>query len=107
MKRIILVLVLLVTWSLLSVPAFASSAMTEEGKNPPANQNGSQGDLVVDLTGAPNDDGSEGDPGDAGDGYGAAGNPEFTLGDGAQGSDGSIMEEYLLFLMMMVQQLAP
>lgn len=107
MKRIITVLVLLVTISLAAGSLDGSTALAG-GFQDPGGPDQDRGDLIVDQDGSP-DDGSEGDPGDAGDGYGATGNgPKFGLGDdGVQGSDSSIIEEWLLFLIIVVQQLAP
>jgi hypothetical protein len=107
MNRIITVLVLLVTVSLAAGSLDGSTALAG-GFQDPGDPHQDRGDQIVDQQGSPDDD-SEGDPGDAGDGYGATGDgPKFGLGDdGDQGSDSSTLEEWLLFLITMIQQLAP
>lgn len=108
MKRIVLVLVLLVTWSLASVPSLTSSALAGEIQIPDMTKPTTSDDGIVGSTGAPDDDGGEGDPDGLGDGYGAAGNPRASLGSSDSDSWGwSALEEYYIFLMLMAQQLAP
>jgi hypothetical protein len=107
MKRIITVLVLLMIVSLAAGSWDGSTAFAGEIQQP-AGTHQDRGDMTVDQQGDPGDD-SEGDPGDAGDGYGATGDaPKFGLGDdGVQGSDTDTIEEWMLFLLRMVLQLAP
>ena len=103
MKKNRLVLVLLVTWALLSTTSLASIA--QAGDDPDLNVPGQGSDpqeIIVPADGAPDDDG-EGDPGDAGDGYGA------TIGDGSGDlggydfEDKSILDELMLILTSLIQ----
>jgi hypothetical protein len=108
MSRIILVLVLLVTWSLASVPSFTPSALAGTVPNPVDEISDDFGGVDAGQNGAPGD-GSEGDPGDAGDGYGVTGGRIMVAtnsGDHEE-CDAPALEEYLFFLAVMVQQLAP
>jgi hypothetical protein len=104
MKRNLAVLVLLVTWSLLSISSLSTAAYAGElfeGQNP---AHGSAKDqLVAETNGASGDD-PEGDPGDAGDGYGIADQPELRgfMGVGPE-VDKSILDEFLLILMSLTQ----
>jgi len=107
MKRIILVLVLLVTWSFTSVPSLTTPAQAGEIQTPDNHHPGSNGFDTLETTGEPRGD-SEGDPGDLGDGYGAVGDPRSYLDSlSSDSSELSALEEYYLLLMLMVQQLAP
>ena len=103
MKKNLTVLVLLVTWVLLSSlslspTAFAGDVPEVNGPN----QGQDPEEIIVPVNGAADDD-DEGDPGDAGDGYGA------TLGDGFGDLGGynivdkSILDELMLILMSLVQ----
>ena len=104
MKRNLLVLVLLVTWSLLSISLLTPVAFAGEL---PASQVADQGpdrdDLIIEVNGG-TDDGSGGDPGDAGDGYGITDQStvQGNLGE-SSGLDNSILDEYLLILMSLIQ----
>ena len=100
MKKNLLVLVLLVTWSLLSISSLSSAAYVGADLDLP------EGSVpegpIVEVNGAGDDD-SGGDPGDAGDGYGATqgnlgGNP-----GGFEGVDDSIFDEYLLIMLSLIQ----
>ena len=108
MKRINLVLVLLLTLSLVSGFYPATSAQAGEIQEPATNgskQNG--GEQTIGLLGEPDDD-NEGDPGNLGDGFGANGSPEFTLGSGGTvDTDSLTLEEFALYLVMMIQLMAP
>ena len=104
MKKNLTVLVLLVTWSLISIPmqSFAANDSRLSG-NPETNGGSSSPDLIIHVTGATGDD-KGGDPGDAGDGYG------FTDVDiiggrfgECDGVDASVIDEYLLFIMSLIQ----
>ena len=102
MKRNLTVLVLLVTCSLLSISLFTSVVCAGElpvksGYRPPQN------DLVVEVTGV-GDDGTSGDPGDAGDGYGIIDKSDL-IGklDGSSTMKDPILDEYLLILMSLIQ----
>jgi hypothetical protein len=104
MKKNLTVLVLLVTWVLLSSLSLSSSALAGDGPeiNGPL-QGPDPEEVIVPVNGAVDDDDDEGDPGDAGDGYGA------TLGDGSDAlggydiADKSILDELMLILMSLVQ----
>ena len=107
MKRITLVLVLLLTLSLTASPWLVPSARAGEfeEQNPPKPD--PTEDVLLDLLGDP-DDGGKGDPGNMGDGFGADGGSDFFIGaDGGLDPQGTILEEYLLLLTLMIQQLAP
>jgi len=104
MKKDRMVLVLLVMWSLLSISSLSSLAFAGEipddqdlsGKSP-------HQDTIIQVNGA-TDDGTDGDPGDAGDGYGIAEQIGSSDNVGACGCMGkSILDEYLLILMSLVQ----
>jgi hypothetical protein len=104
MKRNLTVLVLLVTWSLLSVSSLNSVAYAGDLPETQGFDLGSaQDDPIVEVNGG-NDDGTGGDPGDAGDGYGIADQSDL-LGNlgGSSGLDDSILDEYLLILMSLMQ----
>jgi hypothetical protein len=108
MKRIVLVLVLLVTWSLASVPSLTSSALAGDIQIPDMTKPTTSGYGVVETTGAPDSDRNEGDPDGMGDGYGATGSPRASLDSSDSDMCGwSVLEEYYIFLMLIVQQLAP
>jgi hypothetical protein len=103
MKRNLTVLVLLVTWSLLSIPTLALAGNETEMAGGPDPNNDCSQDLIVHVTGAADDD-SGGDPGDAGDGYGFN-DPDLIGGITGEcdGVDPSLIEEYLIFLMSLAQ----
>ncbi len=104
MKKNLAVLVLLVAWSLLSIPSLSSVACA--GGIPEyldSNSGSSPHDLIVHVTGA-TDDGTGGDPGDAGDGYGVSDQPDLGgFMGGSDGMDDSILDEFLLILMSLIQ----
>jgi hypothetical protein len=104
MKRNLTVLVLLVTWSLMSIPMLSFAANDNGVPDVPESSGGSSSqDLIVRVTGAADDD-NGGDPGDAGDGYGFT-DPDL-IGEITGESDGvdtSIIDEYLLFIMSLIQ----
>lgn len=107
MKRINLVLVLLLTLSLVSGFSLAANAQAGEIPEPATNSSKQDGDQVIDLLGEPDDD-NEGDPGNLGDGFGADGGPVFGLGsDGTMDTDSLTLEEFALYLVMMIQLMAP
>ena len=108
MKRINLVLVLLLTLSLVSGFYPATNAQAGEIQEPVTNSSKhGGGDQTIGLLGEPDDD-NEGDPGNLGDGFGANGGPVFTLGsDGTVDTDGMTLEEFALYLIMMIQLMAP
>ena len=107
MKRITLVLVLLLTLSLSASPWLVPSAQAGEIEEPNSPKPDPTEDVLLDLLGEPDDDG-KGDPGNMGDGFGATGGSDFIIGaDGSLCPEGTTLEEYLLLLMMMIQQLAP
>jgi len=104
MKRTQTVLVLLVMWSLLSIASLSSAATTGEiPKDQDSSDVSTQHDLIIHVTGAVDDD-QDGDPGDAGDGYGIS---DQTDGLGSLSGNGdldkSILGEFMLILMAMIQ----
>jgi hypothetical protein len=104
MKRNLAVLVLLVTWSLLSTPMLTSAACTVQV---PENLDSSDGPAhqgpIVSVSGA-TDDGTGGDPGDAGDGYGVTDQPDSGGGIGEfDGVQGSNLGELLFILQSLIQ----
>jgi|GEM_PF-5369815 len=104
MKRNLVVLVLLVTVSLMSVPLLASAAQADRISNTLSGTGESNSqDLVVNVCGAADDD-TGGDPGDAGDGYGIS-DTRKGLGDlsGAGGADASGLDEMMLILSALIQ----
>jgi hypothetical protein len=97
MKRNLVVLVLLVTWSLLSISPLGSAAYAG------STDGLSSDDNIVEVNGSSDDD-TGGDPGDAGDGYGIA--DQGDMGDGLGGCNGiddSIIDEYLLIMLSLIQ----
>jgi hypothetical protein len=103
MKKNLTVLVLLVTWVLLSSISLSSTALA--GDIPEINgpdQGQDPEEVICPVNGAADDD-EEGDPGDAGDGYGA------TIGDGSgdlggfDNADKSILDELMLILTSLIQ----
>lgn len=100
MKKNLLVLVLLVTWSLLSISSLSSAAFAGADLDLPGGS--SPEGPVVEVNGAGDDD-SGGDPGDAGDGYGII--DQGLGGDqgGCNGADDSTLDEFMLILMSLVQ----
>lgn len=107
MKRINLVLVLLLTLSIVSGSSLATKAQAGEIPEPATNSSKQDDPHTVGLLGDPDDD-HEGDPGNLGDGFGAAGGPDFSLGsDGTLDNDSVTMEEIALYLVMMIQLMAP
>ena len=97
MKKNLVVLVLLVTWSLLSISPLTSSAYAGSTDGP------SRDDNIVEVNGSSDDD-TGGDPGDAGDGYGIADPDDLTGGlGGCDGMDESILDEYLLIMLSLIQ----
>ena len=106
MKKNLTVLVLLVAWSLLSLPLFASHANATDFINGGDSYSGPipEGDVIQD-DGAPGDDG-EGDPGDAGDGLGIAGDPTSQSGPGGGiGNGNSILLDELRLILLSLSQL--
>jgi len=100
MKKNLVVLVLLVTWSLLSITSLSSTALAGADLGPPDGP--SPNEPIVEVNGSGDDD-VGGDPGDAGDGYGATqgdlgGNP-----GGFAGMDDWIFDEYLLIMLSLIQ----
>ncbi len=97
MKKNLLVLVLLVTWSFLSISPLASDAFAGSNDGP------SQDDNIVEVSGS-NDDDTGGDPGDAGDGYGISDQGDSADGlGGFDGMDDSVLDEYLLIMLSLIQ----
>ena len=96
MKRNLVVLVLLVTWSILSISPLGSAAYAGSADEP------SRDDNVVEVNGSSDDD-TGGDPGDAGDGYGIADHGDLGGLDGCDGMDDSIIDEYLLIMLSLIQ----
>ncbi len=97
MKKNLVVLVLLVTWSLLSISPLSSDAYAGSTDDP------SRDDNIVEVNGSSDDD-TGGDPGDAGDGYGISDqdDPMGGLG-GLEGMDDSAIDEYLLIMLSLIQ----
>jgi hypothetical protein len=105
MKRNLTVLVLLVMWLLLTLATVSSAATTGQIPEMQGSSGGSsqQDDGVVPVNGAVDDGDPEGDPGDAGDGYGIVPQPERTGFQGAgNGSSIEILDEFILILMSLV-----
>ena len=104
MKRNLTVLVLLVTWSLLALPSLSSVAYASEFLNDGQSGSGPiQNDIVFEGDGASDDDG-EGDPGDAGDGYGISDDPdEFDPPGGIGNGNSLIIDELRLILKSLIQ----
>jgi hypothetical protein len=100
MKKNLLVLVLLVTWSLLSISSLSSAAYAGADLNLP--EGASSEGLIVEVTGAGDDD-SGGDPGDAGDGYGIIDQGLDGNHGGCNGEDDKILDELMLILMSLIQ----
>lgn len=105
MKKNLTVLVLLVALSLLSLPLLASHAYATDFMNDGESDSGPiQNGVIIEDDGAPDDD-SGGDPGDAGDGYGADDDPTNQTGPGGGIGDGnsSLIREIWLILMSLSQ----
>lgn len=105
MKRNLTVLVLLVAWSLLSLPLLASHANATDFINDgESDSDPIQNGVVIEEYGAPDDD-TGGDPGDAGDGYGAVGDPSDQTGPGGGIGNGnsSLLGELRLILLSLSQ----
>ena len=103
MKKNLTVLVLLVAWSLMSIPSLALAGNDYGLPGDPDPNGDASSDLIIHVTGAADDD-SGGDPGDAGDGYGFT-DPDL-LGDitgECDGVDVSVVDEYLLFILSLIQ----
>jgi hypothetical protein len=100
MKKNLMVLVLLVTWILLSFTSLPPVAFADEGQIQVPGQGNDQDEIIVPGNGADDDD-SGGDPGDAGDGYGSDLN-EGKLGE-LDGVDDSKLDEFLQILMSLIQ----
>ncbi len=97
MKKNLVVLVLLVTWSLLSISPLSSAAYAG------STDNSSRDDTIVEVNGS-NDDDTGGDPGDAGDGYGISDQDDLLGGlGGFDGMDDSTIDEYLLIILSLIQ----
>ncbi len=104
MKKNLTVLVLLVAWSLMSTVSFPSAVLADEISQDHDADGGHPSDLIIDPCGG-NDDGGDGDPGDAGDGFGAQGLPRL-VGDGLGDNDGvdlGIPEELWLLIASLIQ----
>ncbi len=104
MKRNLTVLVLLVMWSLLSLASLSSAATAGViPENQGSSDVFSQHDVIIHVNGAVDDD-QGGDPGDAGDGYGISDHPDDVGSlNGSGGLDNSILGEFMLILMSLVQ----
>ncbi len=100
MKKNLLVLVLLVTWSLLSISLLSSAAYAGADLDLPE-VSVPQGP-IVEVNGAGDDD-SGGDPGDAGDGYGITDQGLDGNQGGCNGVDDKILDEFMLILMSLIQ----
>ena len=102
MKKNLVVLVLLVTWSLLSISLHSSTAFAGADLN--LSEGSSPAGPIVEVNGGGDDD-SGGDPGDAGDGYGVTDQGDGLGGnqDGCDGGDDSILDEFMLILMSLIQ----
>ena len=100
MMKNLLVLVLLVTWSLLSISLLSSAAGAGVDLDLPewSSPNGP----IVEVNGAGDDD-SGGDPGDAGDGYGISDQGLDGNQGGCDGADDSILDEFILIMMSLIQ----
>jgi hypothetical protein len=106
MRKNLLVLVLLTVTVLWSAPLLTPAAFAA-GDGFGVNDGEPHGDIIQDSTGDPADDSRDGDPGDAGDGYGATGNPKYMWDEGlVEGPDSIEAEGYWLILMSLIQ-LAP
>jgi hypothetical protein len=104
MRKNLAVLVLLVTWSLMSIPMLSIAGTDHSLPGDPEVNGGSCSlDLIVHVNGATDDD-NGGDPGDAGDGYGYT-EPDLMGGNtgDCDGVDSSIFDEYLIFIMSLTQ----
>ena len=104
MKRNLTVLVLLVAWSLLSIPLLSAASEVGDVSDSPSRVDGVKGpDQTLDVNGAADDD-SGGDPGDAGDGYGYAPPPRSMVeGELCGQGDRSAFERFLLILKSLIQ----
>ena len=101
MKRNLTVLVLLVAWSLLSLPLLASHASATDFINGGDSDSGPIPECnVIEDDGAPDD---EGDPGDAGSGYGA--NDDPTSPGGGIGNGNSNLRDELRLILLSLSQL--
>ena len=105
MKKNLSVLVLLMMLALWAVPSLISPATAAEVQDRLEDRGeGPSGNLTWDTDGDPADDSRDGDPGDAGDGYGANSGPKLSLdGTGCEGADGSGWDEYLIILLSWIQ----
>jgi len=105
MKKNLLVLVLLMSVAVWSVPSLSSSAAAAEVQDRLEDRGEtSDRDLIFDTMGEPDDDSGEGDPGDAGDGYGASKGHRFIIdGSDVEGLDSSGLSGYWLILLSMIQ----
>lgn len=101
MKRAILMLVFLGMWSV-ALPSLHASVATAGDQEVVSDDASAGGDDVVTTFGA-TDDGSDGDPGAAGDGYGFA--EDKTGLEGCE--DGTLWDEFLLFLAQLQMDLLP
>ncbi len=102
MKRVVLMLVFLVAWSVALPAVHHGSALAgDQGTVTDGDAHDGNGGRVFDSYGAA-DDGGDGDPGDAGDGYGYA---DDTSGTGLQGYQDVDPQwwDFLLQLLMEVQ----
>lgn len=100
MKRVTLILVLLVVWSLGS--AFSATPVAYAGNEPDQSVDdtgSSSGDVILQSSGEPPE--GEGDPGDAGDGVGSPQDRIIWETEGMPGTDG--LDELLLFLLNQIQ----
>ena len=100
MKKNLLVLVLLVTWSLLSISSLSSVAYAGADLDLPG---GSVPEGPIVEVYGPGDDDSGGDPGDAGDGYGITDQGLDGNEGGCNGVDDKILDEFMLILMSLIQ----
>ena len=106
MKRNLTVLVLLVAWSLLSLPLLASHANATDFLYGGDSNSGPipEGEVIED-DGVPDDGPPDGDPGDGGDGYGVTGDPtsQTDPGGGIGNGNSSLLDELRLILLSLSQ----
>ena len=105
MKRNLLVLVLLVTWSLLSIPSLSFAGTESDiAENTGTSEGASSPDTALQVNGVTDDD-TGGDPGDAGDGYGVVDDGPIDPGyhGGYDGMDESIWDEFMTILQALIQ----
>ncbi len=102
MKRVMLVLVFLVMWSV-GVPVLRTGVALagDQDTSVDGDSQGSDGGRVFDSYGAA-DDGTDGDPGSAGDGYGFTDDLGGSVLQGLDSTD-PLWDQFLLLLMMQIQ----